>query len=196
MSPPLWYGGMSSSRARRPYSAPMPVGPHILCPEQAKKSHPRSCTSTGMWGAACAPSTTQTAPMACALAAISRTGLTVPRAFETCVTATTRVRGERMSSRAWRRNSPALFIGMTRRFARFSWHRICHGTMFEWCSMAETMTSSPACTCVRPQLEATKLIPSVAPRVQMISSGSAAFKKCWTRTLAASKRSVARWLSS
>ena len=41
---------------------------------------------------------------------------------------------------------------MTRSFAPFSSQSICQGTMLEWCSMAEMMISSPALTCVRPQV--------------------------------------------
>ena len=35
-------------------------------------------------------------------------------------------------------------MGATRSVAPFSSHSICHGTMFEWCSMAVISTSSPA----------------------------------------------------
>ena len=35
----------------------MPVGPHILCPEKAKKSASMASTSTGRVGTDCAPST-------------------------------------------------------------------------------------------------------------------------------------------
>ena len=39
-------GGMDSSNSKRPYNTPMPVGPHILCAEKARKSASRACTST------------------------------------------------------------------------------------------------------------------------------------------------------
>ena len=48
--------------------------------------------------------------------------------------------------------------------------------MFEWCSMAEITTSSPAPTFVLPQVAATRLMASVVPLVQMTSSGSAAWR--------------------
>ena len=38
---------MASSTSCRPYNTPMPVGPQILWPENAKKSQPMACTSTG-----------------------------------------------------------------------------------------------------------------------------------------------------
>ena len=48
---------MFSKTSCRPYNTPMPVGPHILCPEKARKSHPISCTSSGRCPALCAAST-------------------------------------------------------------------------------------------------------------------------------------------
>ena len=41
------------------------------------------------------------------------------------------------------------------------------GTMLEWCSIQETSTSSPGFRCVRPQDCATRLMPSVQPRVKI-----------------------------
>ena len=41
--------------------------------------------------------------------------------------------------------------------------RTCHGTRLEWCSITERTTSSPFCN-REPQLAATRLIASVAPR--------------------------------
>src|SRR5262249_10107458 len=43
---PAWNGGIASRSSLRAQRAPMPIGPHILCPEKARKSQPRSCTST------------------------------------------------------------------------------------------------------------------------------------------------------
>ncbi len=62
---------MASSSSLRPYSTPMPVGPHILCAEKARKSTPARCTSTGKCGTDCAPSTRVTAPAWCARRMIS-----------------------------------------------------------------------------------------------------------------------------
>ena len=58
--------------------------------------------------------------------------------------------------------------------------------MFEWCSMPEITTSSPAPTRLRPNVWATRLMPSVALRVKTISAGSAAFRKAATLPRAAS----------
>ena len=53
-------------------------------------------------------------------------------------------------SNASRLQLAASVIGMTRSRAPFSSQSICHGTMFEWCSIAEMTTSSPGPTCARP----------------------------------------------
>src|SRR2546421_1663536 len=53
-------------------SAPTLVGPHILCAEKARKSHPSACTSIGWCGAAWAASTTMIAPRSWAHAEIGR----------------------------------------------------------------------------------------------------------------------------
>src|SRR5574341_125158 len=42
ISPPPRNGGMDSSNAAFPYNAPIPVGPHILCAEKARKSASRA----------------------------------------------------------------------------------------------------------------------------------------------------------
>ena len=59
ISPPVSMGGMALSRSILPHSTPMPMGPIALCALKAKKSAPRSATSTGMCGSDCAPSTTR-----------------------------------------------------------------------------------------------------------------------------------------
>jgi hypothetical protein len=47
---------------------------------------------------------------------------------------------------------------------------ICHGTMLEWCSISLMITAWPGCNTPRPKLCATRLIDSVALRVNTISS--------------------------
>src|SRR6202521_2699070 len=64
MPPPVKNGGIESSSACWPHRMPTPVGPSILCDENAMKSAPQSCTSTGMRGTAWHASTTLTAPAA------------------------------------------------------------------------------------------------------------------------------------
>ena len=54
-----------------------------------------------------------------------------------------------------------------------SWHSSCHGTTFEWCSIAVISTTSPAPTCSRAQVKRTRLIASVALRTNTISPGRA-----------------------
>ena len=54
--------------------------------------------------------------------------------------------------------------------------------MFEWCSIAETSTSSPGASSGLAKLCATRLIPSVVSRVKMISCVDAALKNARTRS--------------
>src|SRR5829696_7957783 len=82
ISPPPRNGSMASRISGRPHSTPTPVGPSILCPLHAKKSQSKEATSTGMWGALCAPSTNISASSLCASSASLSTGLTVASTFE------------------------------------------------------------------------------------------------------------------
>ena len=105
ISPPPRNGSISASSPGRAQSTPTPVGPSILCAENANTSHPSASTSTGRWGALCAPSTSSSAPAARAISAISAIGLIVPSTFDMCVTLTSFVRSpmsERSSSRSSR----------------------------------------------------------------------------------------------
>jgi len=96
---------MRSSSSRLPYKKPVPVGPSILWPEAAKKSQSSARTSTGMWGADWAASTTTRAPTRCAASTISGSGLIVPSTFEAWMTPTSFVLGEsnRLNSSSLRR---------------------------------------------------------------------------------------------
>ena len=67
----------------------MPLGPHILWPETARKSTPSACTSSFMCGAACAASQTKIAPCSCAHGTSLSSELIVPSEFETRPVATT-----------------------------------------------------------------------------------------------------------
>ena len=73
---------MASRISGWPHSTPTPVGPSILCPLHAKKSQPKEATSTGMWGALCAPSTNISASTLRASSASLSTGLTVASTLE------------------------------------------------------------------------------------------------------------------
>ena len=77
---------------------------------------------------------------------MSRTGVTVPSAFETWVKATMRVRGLSSFSYSSSSTSPRSSTGATRNLAPTSLHSICQGTMLEWCSRLVTTTSSPSPT--------------------------------------------------
>ena len=127
-----------------------------------------------MWYAACAPSTSTTAPAACA--ARDDLGHRVDRAERVRDVAhgdDLRARPEQpLGTRPGRarRGRRSARPSAARRCARTS---ICQGTMFEWCSMAEISTSSPADRFAPPQLCATRLMPSVASAVKTISCGCA-----------------------
>ncbi len=58
--------------------------------------------------------------------------------------------------------------------------------MLEWCSSQVMTISSPSPTWRRPQLCATRLIPSVAPRTKTISRVEPALRKRRTDSRAAS----------
>ena len=79
---------MALSSAAWAQSTPIPVGPIILWPEKAMKSAPSAVTSTGAWGTSWAPSTRTSAPALWAAAAISATGLMVPKTLDMADTPT------------------------------------------------------------------------------------------------------------
>ncbi len=146
ISPPPRNGGSSSSSSRRPQSTPIPVGPHILCPVNAKKSAPSAATSTGICGTAWEPSTTTSAPTSCARAATAATGLSVPSVFDTCTSDTTLVRCVIRSSTVDRSSRPSSVMPNQRRVAPVRSASSCHGTMLEWCSISVMTISSPGPT--------------------------------------------------
>lgn len=81
---------------------------------------------------------------------ISRTGFTVPSALATCVTETILVRPDSKAAYCSKMISPRSLTGITRSVAPVCWASICQGTMLAWCSMVETMISSPGPICARP----------------------------------------------
>jgi hypothetical protein len=103
--------------------------------------------------------------------------LTVPSAFDTWVIASSRVRSPSRPSKAAMSSSPLSCTGITLSTAPVCSHTSCQGTMLEWCSMVLSRISSPAASRGRPQLCATRLIASVVPRVNTISSARAALRK-------------------
>ncbi len=118
--------------------------------------------STGMWGTLCEPSTSTRAPASCAIRAISATGLIVPSTLLTWTTPTIRVRSVSRPAKASMSSSPPGVTGAKRTVAPVISATICHGTMFEWCSISVTSTSSPAARLRMPQAHATRLIASEA----------------------------------
>jgi len=93
---------------------------------------------------------------ACAIAmriwTIWRTGVIVPKAFETCVTDTRRVLGPSSFSNSSSRICPSSSTGATRRRAPVSAANICQGTIFAWCSIQLMTISSSLPIWRRPQL--------------------------------------------
>ena len=75
---------------------------------------------------------------------MSLTGFTVPSAFDMCAIETILVRGPISRSSSSTIRAPRSSIGATRSRAPRSSQTICHGTMFEWCSIAVMTISSPA----------------------------------------------------
>ena len=90
-----------------------------------------------MCATACAPSTRTGCRAGARGATISATGLTVPSAFETWATDTIRVRSV---SSVVRVEIKLAGVGDRHDASRAPCcsQRICHGTMFEWCSIAVT----------------------------------------------------------
>mmetsp|Transcript_44379 Transcript_44379/g.106626 ORF Transcript_44379/g.106626 Transcript_44379/m.106626 type:complete len:201 (+) Transcript_44379:548-1150(+) len=183
---------MASRSASLPHRKPMPVGPHILCPDAATKSTPSSCTSTGMCGRLWQASSSTSASTACAAATISRTGATQPSVFETCASATSFVRGVISAFSASRSRLSLASSGANLILKPRSLASICHGTRLEWCSITVRMISSPSPRFVRPHVCATRLIASVAPRVKITSDRDAALMKPATLSRAPSYESVER----
>ena len=153
-------------------------------------------TSTGRCGTAWAPSIRTSAPASWARRVMSSTGLIVPSVFDTWANATSfGLSRSRTSNTSWR-STPSSVIGMNSRSASFSWARICHGTRFAWCSISVSTITSPRPMFLRPQAYATRLIDSVALRVQTISCGSLTLSSLATLTRAPSYAAVARSLSA
>mmetsp|Transcript_22211 Transcript_22211/g.40875 ORF Transcript_22211/g.40875 Transcript_22211/m.40875 type:complete len:211 (+) Transcript_22211:654-1286(+) len=191
ISPPPFQGGIALNTSSRPHKKPIPVGPHILCPEATKKSTPSSWTSTGMCGTDWQASSRTRAPALLAVFTTLATGLTHPKTLETCIRLIRRVLDVTKLSSCSTSNSPSGVMPAKRNLAPVLCASSCQGTMFEWCSMHVRMTSSPSCRLATPQVFATRLIASVAPLVKTISSCDFALTNRATLSRAISKASVA-----
>ena len=98
-------------------------------------------------------------------------------------------------SKACKSIAPLSSIGMTFNTMPFRGCWSCQGTILEWCSTVETMTSSPSCMKASLKLEAIRFNPSVVPRVKTISFTLFALMNLRTVSRAPSWSSVACWLS-
>ena len=104
----------------------------------------------------------------------------VPSELLTWIIETSFVLGVSSRSKASRSSSPRSVMGQTFSVAPVCSHTSCQGTMFEWCSIQVTSTSSPGRRFERPQLDATRLMPSVQPLVKTTSRVSAALMNRFT----------------
>ena len=120
------------------------------------------------------------------------TGVIVPSALETWENATIRVRSDSSRSYSSSITWPLSSTGATRRRAPVAWQSCCQGTMLAWCSSQVIRISSPGPTFARPHAWATRLIASVVPRTNTISSLQEACRKRATFSRASSYASVAR----
>mmetsp|Transcript_11240 Transcript_11240/g.23463 ORF Transcript_11240/g.23463 Transcript_11240/m.23463 type:complete len:206 (-) Transcript_11240:497-1114(-) len=174
ISPPPIHGGIASSTSSLPQRKPMPVGAHILWPEATIQSAPSSCTSTFMCGMDWQASRRTFAPTSRAAATISSTGFTHPRVLETCASEMSLVRGPTISL-----NCAMSSVSFSANPTNFSTQPVrsansCHGTMLLWCSMTDSITSSPSLRFWAPHVFATRLIASEALRVYTTSRQLAA----------------------
>ena len=172
MSPPPWNGIMVSSTFFRTHSTPIPVGPSILCPENAKKSHPISSMFTFMWGTAWAPSISVKISPGASLHIwiILWASVIVPRTFDIRLKVTSfTLPVARYPLRSSKINWPSSSTPMYFSLAPFSCASSCHGTMLLWCSYSVVTMMSSFWMWGRPQEYATRFIASVVPRTKTIS---------------------------
>ena len=113
----------------------MPVGPHILCPEKARKSHVQRLHVHREVGHGSAPRRAARARLPWAAAMICSTGLIVPSTLLMCVTLTS-LTPSSMLVQVVEDEQP---LGDQRRDSANSTLRspasMCQGTRLEWCSI-------------------------------------------------------------
>mmetsp|Transcript_36924 Transcript_36924/g.91224 ORF Transcript_36924/g.91224 Transcript_36924/m.91224 type:complete len:236 (-) Transcript_36924:550-1257(-) len=192
ISPPPIHGGMVSSTSMRPHRNPMPVGPHILCPLATIQSTPSVCTSTAMCGTDWHESSSTLAPCLRASSTISATGASHPSTLLTCAVAISAVL-EFTTSRSCFMSMPCVsLVSPTWRItAPVLAATSCHGTRLLWCSSTDSTISSPGLRLAMPHVYATRLMASLALRVNTISRSVDAFTNFATLVRAASYASVA-----
>ena len=139
---------------------------------------------------------------------ILSTGLMIPNTLLTCATETNFVFSLRSPLKASVSSVWSSRKGICRNTAFLRSQSICHGTMLEWCSTAETIISSPSSTHAlgsppfsegvgvgfSPRANANALILSVVPLVKIISSLLFAPMNSATAFRASSCFIVATWL--
>ncbi len=126
--------------------APMPSGPRShFWAGSAYKSAPSSSNLNGIAPAACAPSTTTSAPRSWAIAAIRAIGRTAPVVHRTCEMATRRVPGVIAASNAAmvRSSSPSSPASTKTISAPVRWRRAYNGPTPPACSWAVVTTRPP-----------------------------------------------------
>ena len=110
---------------------PTPIGPSILCDEQARKSQSRARTSSRRWGADCAASISTGTLRRRATAQISAAGVTSPSTLDTWLKASSRVRADRASAIAVGDSRPSSSMSTTRMTAPVRVARARHGSRLE-----------------------------------------------------------------
>mmetsp|Transcript_7255 Transcript_7255/g.25573 ORF Transcript_7255/g.25573 Transcript_7255/m.25573 type:complete len:204 (-) Transcript_7255:229-840(-) len=189
-------GGMPSRTSPLPQRKPTPVGPHILWLLATRKSHPSSVTSTGMCGTLWHASSSSSAPHSSQISLTSATLTSPPMVLLTCATDTSFVLGPAFALRSSTSMRPSGVSPAKRSTHPVRFATICHGTTLAWCSSTESTTSSPSERFSTPQVNATRLIASVALRVKTTSRSDGAPTKDATLARAASYCAVAsaeRW---
>ncbi len=142
----MLYCGSSSSSSFFPHITPVPVGPNILCPENAIMSAPSSFTFISWCGAVCAVSSSSVAPCFFVSFFISFIGIVVPSRFDVSPRATILIFPLCFSIVSLNfsiENSFSSFVSIIMCFSPFSLLILCHGSRFELCSLLPVIIMSP-----------------------------------------------------
>src|ERR1700730_2253304 len=178
IDPPVRNGGAADNSSPRPYSTPTPLGPNILCPENAAKSTSSAWKSTDRCGTDWHASSTVSAPTALARLTSSPTGACAPVTLAWWLKATSLTLSSSCSeSRSMR---PSSVTPYQRNVAPVRRASSCHGTRLAWCSSSVVTITSPGPTArskrLSPSTYDTRLSASVAVLVNTNSSASAPTK--------------------
>ena len=175
----------------------MPVGPHILWPERREKIATELLhVERAMAGALRGIHQRGDAQLARAGAELGNGINRAERVRDVGHREQLDFRGEQFVQLAHIQQADVAGDGQETEFAPVRSASNCHGTMLLWCSISVSRISSPALTFFVPQRCATRLMPSVVPRVKIISSALRALMNFAARVRAASNAAVARLLNS